>query len=109
VENVANSRVTAKASDVANSINQSGGQALAVAGDLLNDAHIPELVKKAAEFGNGKLHIIVNNAGFTWDGVIHRVRGPSAIDCNIFTDLDNRQLISSGIPCLLFTARRHSS
>lgn len=62
----------AKASEVAKSINQSGGQAIAVGGDLLNDAHIPELVKKAVEFGNGKLHIIVNNAGFTWDGVIHR-------------------------------------
>jgi 3-oxoacyl-[acyl-carrier protein] reductase len=29
-------------------------------------------VKRAAEFGNGKLHIIVNNAGFTWDAVIHK-------------------------------------
>jgi hypothetical protein len=31
-------------------------------------------VKKSAEFGGGKIHIIVNNAGFTWDGVIHKVR-----------------------------------
>jgi len=62
----------AKAADVAKAITSSGGQAIAVGGDLLNDAHIPELVKKAAEFGNGKIHIIVNNAGFTWDGVIHR-------------------------------------
>lgn len=30
-------------------------------------------MQKAAEFGNGKIHIIVNNAGFTWDGVIHKV------------------------------------
>lgn len=30
-------------------------------------------MKKAAEFGNGKIHVIVNNAGFTWDGVIHKV------------------------------------
>jgi 3-oxoacyl-[acyl-carrier protein] reductase len=43
-----------------------------VPGDLLKDEYIPELVKKAAEFGNGSIHIIVNNAGFTWDGVIHR-------------------------------------
>lgn len=40
---------------------------------MLNDAYIAELVKKAAEFGGGKIHIIVNNAGFTWDGVIHKV------------------------------------
>lgn len=42
-------------------------------GDMLDAAHINELVKKAAEFGEGKIHIIVNNAGFTWDGVIHKV------------------------------------
>lgn len=32
-------------------------------------------MKKTAEFGKGKIHIIVNNAGFTWDGVIHKVSG----------------------------------
>lgn len=41
---------------------------------MLNAQYIDELVKKAAEFGGGKIHIIVNNAGFTWDGVIHKVR-----------------------------------
>lgn len=40
---------------------------------MLNAQYIDELVKKAAEFGAGKIHIIVNNAGFTWDGVIHKV------------------------------------
>ncbi|KAH8676231.1 3-oxoacyl-reductase [Xylariales sp. PMI_506] len=62
-----------KAEDVAASINSSGGSATAVAGDLLDDAYIKRLVKQAAEFGNGKIHIIVNNAGFTWDGVIHKM------------------------------------
>lgn len=43
---------------------------------MLKDDYINELVKKAAEFGgDGKIHIIVNNAGFTWDGVIHKVSG----------------------------------
>ncbi|KAH7138891.1 hypothetical protein B0J11DRAFT_27641 [Dendryphion nanum] len=62
-----------KAQDVANKINESGGSAIAVAGDVLNDEYIAELIKKAAEFGNGKIHIIVNNAGYTWDGVIHKM------------------------------------
>ena len=48
-------------------------RALAVVGDILDDAYIKDLVSKAAEFGNGKIHILVNNAGFTWDGVIHKV------------------------------------
>lgn len=63
-----------KANDVAKEINASRGKAIAVPGDLLKDECIKELVKKAAEFGNGKIHIIVNNAGFTWDAVIHKVR-----------------------------------
>lgn len=40
---------------------------------MLDDNYINDLVKKAAEFGEGKIHIIVNNAGYTWDGVIHKV------------------------------------
>ncbi|OWP03232.1 hypothetical protein B2J93_2964 [Marssonina coronariae] len=63
----------AKASQVANNINKSGGKALSVAGDMLDAEYVKTLVKKAAEFGNGKIHIIVNNAGYTWDGVIHKM------------------------------------
>ncbi|KAF1813062.1 NAD(P)-binding protein [Eremomyces bilateralis CBS 781.70] len=62
-----------KANDVASKINSSGGRALAVPGDIMNEAYIPDLVKKAGEFGNGKIHIIINNAGYTWDGVIHKM------------------------------------
>ncbi|OBT54732.1 3-oxoacyl-[acyl-carrier protein] reductase [Pseudogymnoascus sp. 24MN13] len=63
----------AKAADVAKKINESGGSAISVAGDVLDENYLKDLVKKAAEFGNGKIHIIVNNAGFTWDGVIHKM------------------------------------
>lgn len=62
-----------KANSIAQAINSTGGQATAVVGDILDDNYIVELVKKTAEFGEGKIHIIVNNAGFTWDGVIHKV------------------------------------
>lgn len=63
-----------KAKGVADSINKDGGKAVAIPGDMLDDAYINELVKKSAEFGGGKIHIIVNNAGYTWDSVIHKVR-----------------------------------
>ena len=46
-----------KAKSTANKINESGGRALAVPGDMLKDGYIDELVKKAAEFGNGKIHV----------------------------------------------------
>jgi len=63
----------AKAKGVADSINKSGGSAVAVPGDMLDAEYLKTLVKKAAEFGNGKINIIVNNAGYTWDGVIHKM------------------------------------
>lgn len=62
-----------KGQDVADKINASGGSAISVPGDVLDDAYIKNLIAKAAEFGNGKIHIIVNNAGYTWDGVIHKM------------------------------------
>ncbi|KAH3917930.1 hypothetical protein HBI56_178580 [Parastagonospora nodorum] len=62
-----------KAQSVVDAIKASGGSAIAVPGDVLDDAYIKTLIEKAAEFGNGKIHIIVNNAGYTWDGVIHKM------------------------------------
>ena len=56
-------RHIAKANSVAESINKNGGSAIAVAGDMLDSEYLKTLVKKAGEFGNGKIHIIVNNAG----------------------------------------------
>ena len=44
---------------MAKSIKDNGGQAVSVPGDMLDDNYIKELVKKSAEFGNGKIHIIV--------------------------------------------------
>lgn len=62
-----------KAATVADGINSAGGRALAVPGDMLDAKYIAALVEKAAEFGGGKVHIIVNNAGYTYDGVIHKM------------------------------------
>ncbi|KEY72329.1 hypothetical protein S7711_01011 [Stachybotrys chartarum IBT 7711] len=62
-----------KCEDVTAGINNSGGQAISVPGDILNREYIDRLVKEAATFGNGKINIIVNNAGYTWDGVIHKM------------------------------------
>ncbi|OLN97076.1 3-oxoacyl-[acyl-carrier-protein] reductase 5 [Colletotrichum chlorophyti] len=62
-----------KAQQVADSINASGGKAISVPGDMLSADYINTLVAKAADFGAGKIHHIVNNAGYTWDGVIHKM------------------------------------
>ena len=63
----------AKAQSVADKIANSGGQAIAVAGDVTDKDYIDQLVKRAADFGGGEIHIIVNNAGYTWDGVVHKM------------------------------------
>ncbi|KJK82440.1 hypothetical protein H634G_02634 [Metarhizium anisopliae BRIP 53293] len=63
----------AKSDAVADAINKSGGQAISVPGDIMSASYIQSLVSQAASFGNGKIHIIVNNAGYTWDGVIHKM------------------------------------
>lgn len=65
--------VLVKAKTVADNINKTGGQAIAVPGDITSSDYIKTLVERAASFGNGKIHIIVNNAGYTWDGVIHKM------------------------------------
>ena len=64
----------ARSEKVAKEINDaSPNRAISVPGDVTDPAYFPILVQKAAQFGNGKIHIIVNNAGYTWDGVIHKI------------------------------------
>lgn len=57
---------------VAAEIKRMGGQALAIAGDV-TAPHFPEqlLEKTVAEYG--KINVFVNNAGFTWDGMLHKM------------------------------------
>jgi len=62
-----------KATAIAARITSTGGAALAIPSDVLNPTSIATLITKAAEFGQGKIHIIVNNAGFTHDAVIHKM------------------------------------
>ncbi|RFU29407.1 Fatty-acid synthase/3-oxoacyl-[acyl-carrier-protein] reductase, partial [Scytalidium lignicola] len=64
---------SAKANEVAGQLNGlASGKALAIPGDITDSTNVENLVKKAAKFGNGKIHILVNNAGFTWDAVLHK-------------------------------------
>jgi 3-oxoacyl-[acyl-carrier protein] reductase len=48
------------------------GETTVFAGDLTRPGVPDELVKKALD-DFGRLDIIVNNAGYTWDGVIHKM------------------------------------
>ncbi|HET7566923.1 MAG TPA: SDR family oxidoreductase [Gaiellaceae bacterium] len=49
-----------------------GGGATAFAGDLTQDG-VPEALVAAAADAFGGLDIVVNNAGYTWDGMAHKM------------------------------------
>ncbi|MGD8258717.1 MAG: SDR family oxidoreductase [Desulfobacterales bacterium] len=53
-------------------IKKAGGQAVAFVGDATADDFAEGIVKAAAD-AFGRIHIIVNNAGYTWDGVVHKM------------------------------------
>ncbi|MGH9571409.1 MAG: SDR family NAD(P)-dependent oxidoreductase, partial [Candidatus Angelobacter sp.] len=66
-------------------IQKAGGDAHPLAGDVTDPQFPDKLVKSALEKFGG-LDIIVNNAGYTWDGVIHKMtdqQWQAIIDCHL--------------------------
>ncbi|KAF7549533.1 hypothetical protein G7Z17_g6327 [Cylindrodendrum hubeiense] len=66
--------VSAKAEKTAQAIILDGGAAIAVAGDITNNEAIINLIEKTVGFSGGKIHIIVNNAGYAWDDPIEKIQ-----------------------------------
>lgn len=60
------------AEQTAADIKAAGGEAIAYVGDVTANDFADGIVKAAADEW-GDLHIIVNNAGFTWDALIHKM------------------------------------
>lgn len=60
------------AEETAHAITQAGGQAIAVPGSVTDPA-FPDKLMRAAADAFGGIHILVNNAGYTWDGMIHKM------------------------------------
>jgi len=60
------------AEETAAAIREAGGKAIVVAGDVTNEAFPAKLIGTTLEQFGG-IDIIVNNAGYTWDGVIHKM------------------------------------
>ncbi len=53
-------------------IKKAGGEAVGVPGDV-TDPEFPDKLMKGAMDAFGKINIIVNNAGYTWDGMLHKM------------------------------------
>lgn len=60
------------AAETVAAITQLGGQAIAVAGSV-TEADFPAHLLKRAVDAYGQINVLVNNAGYTWDSMIHRM------------------------------------
>lgn len=60
----------AKANAVVDEIKKDGGDAIAIPGDV-TDAAYPDKLIQGTISAYGKINVIVNNAGYTWDGMLH--------------------------------------
>ena len=60
------------AEEVVAEIKAAGGDALAIAGDVTDPAFPDHLLQQTIDT-YGKINIFVNNAGFTWDGMLHNM------------------------------------
>lgn len=60
------------AQEVADEIKAGGGDCLLFPGDVTNPAFAEGIVGKTVQTWGG-LHILVNNAGYTWDAVVHKM------------------------------------
>ncbi len=58
---------------VASEIEKQGGEATAVSGDVTAAGFAEQFVGAAVNAFGPDIHIVVNNAGYTWDGVIHKM------------------------------------
>ncbi len=58
--------------EMAEELRAAGAEVLCEAGDVTDPAFPDALMKKAAD-SFGKVNILVNNAGYTWDGMIHKM------------------------------------
>ena len=68
----------AKSDEVAKEINAAGGKAISFPGDVTNEA-FPEAILSKATQTFGKINHVVANAGYTWDGVIHKMTDKQVI------------------------------
>jgi 3-oxoacyl-[acyl-carrier protein] reductase len=68
-------------------VEEGGGEATLIQGDVSVDGEAEDVVKAALAFGNGRLDILVNNAGITRDNLLVRM---SAEDWDAVVDLNLR-------------------
>jgi 3-oxoacyl-[acyl-carrier protein] reductase len=69
---VVSDRDAAPAEAVVSAIRAAGGEAISISGDITNP-DFPQILVERTVAEYGALHILVNNAGYTWDGMLHKM------------------------------------
>ncbi len=69
---VVNDLDSALGEGTAQSIVDAGGQAIHVSGSV-TDAEFPSRLMQSAVDAFGQINVLINNAGFTWDGMAHKI------------------------------------
>ncbi|MEJ5300679.1 MAG: SDR family NAD(P)-dependent oxidoreductase [Thermodesulforhabdaceae bacterium] len=59
--------------EVMTQIKNQGGEVVGITGDVTADDFAERFVKTSVEAFGPDIHVIVNNAGYTWDGVVHKM------------------------------------
>lgn len=60
-------------SDIVSEIESSGGTVLPAPGSVTDPAFPAQFTMKRTIEAFGKINVLVNNAGYTWDGMIHKM------------------------------------
>ncbi len=97
----------APANETVEAIKAAGGKAIAVPGDMTDPAFPEQLVAKAIESFGG-LDVIVNNAGYTWDGTIHKMtdkQWQAMLDIHVTAPF---RLIRAAAPFIRETAKKEA-
>jgi 3-oxoacyl-[acyl-carrier protein] reductase len=97
----------APAEETAKAIKAAGGKAIAVPGDMTDPAFPEQLVAKTLDTFGG-LDIIVNNAGYTWDAVIHKMtdkQWQAMLDIHVTAPF---RLIRAAAPFIRETAKKEA-
>ncbi len=69
---VVSDRDSGPTEEVVAAIKQAGGTAIGVPGDV-TDPEFPNQLFEQAHAAFGDINILVNNAGYTWDGMLHKM------------------------------------
>ncbi|WP_422768843.1 SDR family NAD(P)-dependent oxidoreductase [Plantactinospora sp. WMMC1484] len=84
------------------------GRGTAVAADLTDPATPPQIVARAIE-EYGRLDIVVNNAGYTWDGIFHKMSDDqltAMLDIHLMAPF---RLLRAAAPVLRKAAKRDAA